>query len=168
VIKPIVPIALNLLALVHWNLHHVQILNFFFAAVLIRRSLDSSRLTQGPTMHLQTLESFHKAHRSPYFQCNISQYAHVLGLKLPEIRQVWAWFWVSSWNWLHISEPIPSIESLHKKQGRENEQSNLLSFAWLNRKNILIRIAWTSTCRSKCQRLSFTPHNQNFDEVILL
>jgi len=96
VIKPIVPTALDLLALVHWNLHHVQILNIFFAAVPKRRRLDSTRLTQGPTLHHLTRGSFREARGSTYFQCNVPKYAHVLGLKLPKIRQLRAWFWVSS------------------------------------------------------------------------
>jgi hypothetical protein len=47
----------------------------FFAAVLKRLRLDSTLLTQGPTLH-------HLSHGSTYFQCNISNYAHVQGLKL--------------------------------------------------------------------------------------
>ena len=95
-IKQIVPTALNLLALVHWNLHDVQILNSFFAAVPKRLRLDSTLLTQGPTLHHLTSGIFHEAHRSTYFQCNVSKYAHVLGLKLPKISQVRASIWVSS------------------------------------------------------------------------
>ncbi len=55
VIKPMVPTALDLLALVHWNLHHMHFLNICFAAVSKRRLLDSTWLTQGPTLHHLTL-----------------------------------------------------------------------------------------------------------------
>ena len=96
VIKPIVHTALNLLALVHWNLHDVQIFIICFAAVPKRRRSDSTLLNQGPTLHHPTRGSFCEARGSTYFQCNISKYAHVLGLKLPKIRLVRAWFWVSS------------------------------------------------------------------------
>ena len=76
VIKPIVHTALNLLALVHRNLHDVQIFNIFFAAVPKRRRLDSTRLTQGPTLHHPPRGSFREARGSTYFQCNVSKYAH--------------------------------------------------------------------------------------------
>jgi hypothetical protein len=76
-----VPTALNFLALLHCDMHDVHFNNIYFAAVLKRRSLDSARLIQGPTLHHQTRES-------TYFQRNVSKYAHVLGLKMHEICQV--------------------------------------------------------------------------------
>jgi hypothetical protein len=56
--------ACNLLALVHWNMHHVQFLNIFFASVPKRRRLDSTWLTQGPTLHNLTLWRFSEAYWS--------------------------------------------------------------------------------------------------------
>jgi hypothetical protein len=63
----------------------VQNLNIVFAAVPKRRLLDSTRLTLGPTLHHLTLGRFREAGGSIYFQCVVSKYAHVLGLKLPKI-----------------------------------------------------------------------------------
>jgi hypothetical protein len=65
----------------------VQNLNIVFAAVPKRRLLDSTRLTLGPTLHHLTLAlgRFREAGGSIYFQCIVSKYAHVLGLKLPKI-----------------------------------------------------------------------------------
>ena len=60
----------------------------FFAAVPKRRRLDSTRLTHGPTLHHPPRGSFREARGSTNFQCNVSKYAHVLGLKLPKIRLV--------------------------------------------------------------------------------
>ena len=96
----------------------VQIFNIFFAAVPKRRHLDSTRLTQGPTPHHPTRGSFREARGSTYFQCNVSKYAHVLGLKLPKIRLVRAWlgFWVSSRKVYHISEPRPGADRASKVQ----------------------------------------------------
>ena len=65
-----VPTALNFLALLHCNLHDVQFLIIFFAAVLKRRRLDLTLLTQGPKLHQPT-------RRSTHGQCNVSKYAHV-------------------------------------------------------------------------------------------
>jgi hypothetical protein len=76
-----VPTALNFLALLHCDLHDVQIILILFAAVLKKRHLDSIRLTQGPTLH-------HPTRGSTYFQCNASIHAHVWGLKLHKILQV--------------------------------------------------------------------------------
>ena len=67
---------------------HVQNFHIFFAAVPKRRRLDSTRLTHGPTLHHPPRGSFREARGSTYFQCNVSKYAHVLGLKLPKIKLV--------------------------------------------------------------------------------
>jgi hypothetical protein len=63
------------------DLHDVHFFLILFAAVLKKRHLDSTRLTQGPTWH-------HQTRGSTYFQCNVSIYAHVWGLKLHKILQV--------------------------------------------------------------------------------
>jgi hypothetical protein len=66
-----VPTALNFLAFLHCDLHDVQFLIIFLAAVPKRRRSDSTRLTQGPNLHQPTRGS------TTHGQCNISKYAHV-------------------------------------------------------------------------------------------
>jgi hypothetical protein len=75
--------ALNFLALPGCNLHDVQLLLVYFAAVLKGCLLDLTLLTQGPSLH-------HPTRESAYFQCNVSKYEHVQGLKLHKICQAQA------------------------------------------------------------------------------